>query len=249
MLLQCPLTQFEYQLKRSARRKTIGFKITEHGLVIHAPISCPQPVIESVLLTKKSWVQRHLKRLSAVIAVDHIENAKVPFLGKLLQLNIVRDVHTALTLEHETLWLQISTRVKAENYRKQIEKSLSHWYEQQALQWFTERVKFWLPKFQTVKSQPSKVQASKSVQFQGIVIKQWQRKWGSCNSQGIVSFNWRLMMAPSWVADYVVVHELAHLSYMDHSANFWRLVSAVYPHYKEAERFLRDHQQQLKLGS
>ncbi len=253
MLVLCPLTQFEYQLKRSARRQTIGLRITEHGLVVHAPIACPQPLIETLLLSKKAWVQRHLARLATVEAVDHIENGELPYLGKLLKLQIVRDEQTAVTLEHETLWLQISKRVKIENYRKQIEKSLSQWYEQQAFDWFTERVKFWLLKFQTSnlpkgQRQPAKLQAGKSLQLQRIAIKHWQRKWGTCNNQGIVSFNWRLMMAPSWVADYVIVHELAHLTYMDHSPRFWQLVSAIYPNYKDAERFLRDHQQQLKLS-
>src|SRR5947209_4978659 len=66
-------------------------------------------------------------------------------------------------------------------------------------------------------------------------------RWGSCSTRGTLSFSWRLVMAPSWVADYVVVHELCHLRQMNHSRRFWQLVDEAYPSRRAAQAWLKRH--------
>jgi|tagenome__1003787_1003787.scaffolds.fasta_scaffold20874266_2 predicted metal-dependent hydrolase len=70
-------------------------------------------------------------------------------------------------------------------------------------------------------------------------------RWGSCSARGTLSFSWRLVVAPSWVADYVVVHELCHLRHMNHSQRFWALLREAYPHHAEAQAWLRTHGPEL----
>jgi predicted metal-dependent hydrolase len=70
-------------------------------------------------------------------------------------------------------------------------------------------------------------------------------RWGSCSARGTLSFSWRLVVAPSWVADYVVVHELCHLRHMNHSPRFWALVREAYPRHAEAQAWLRTHGPEL----
>lgn len=78
-----------------------------------------------------------------------------------------------------------------------------------------------------------------------VTVRQQATRWGSCSFKGGVSLNWRLVMAPTFVMDYVVVHELCHLKHMNHSREFWALVGHSFPRYREAERWLKAHGHEL----
>lgn len=73
-----------------------------------------------------------------------------------------------------------------------------------------------------------------------ITIREQKTRWGSCSGKGNLNFNWKLVLAPPEVLDYVVVHELAHRREMNHSAAFWRIVEQVIPDYRERRRFLKE---------
>ena len=83
--------------------------------------------------------------------------------------------------------------------------------------------------------------------YDRITIRDQKTRWGSCSARGTLSFNWRLMLAPPAILDYVVVHELCHLTHMNHSAAFWQKVESVYPDYRTARKWLKDHGQELVL--
>lgn len=79
-----------------------------------------------------------------------------------------------------------------------------------------------------------------------VSIRNQRTRWGSCGRDGHICLNWRLVVMPDWVRDYVIVHELMHLKRMDHSAKYWRLVAAAYPRYREARQWLRAHGPELR---
>ena len=83
--------------------------------------------------------------------------------------------------------------------------------------------------------------------YSRISIRDQKTRWGSCSSKGTLSFNWRLMLAPPAILDYVVVHELCHLNHMNHSKAFWQAVEAVYPDYRNARKWLKEHGSELTL--
>jgi predicted metal-dependent hydrolase len=72
-----------------------------------------------------------------------------------------------------------------------------------------------------------------------VEIRNQRTRWGSCGRNGRICLNWRLLLMPDWVRDYVLVHELMHLRRMDHSPKYWALVAAAYPAYREARAWLR----------
>lgn len=83
------------------------------------------------------------------------------------------------------------------------------------------------------------------VEYGRLSVRNQRTRWGSCSSRRTISLNWRLVMAPPEVLDYLCVHELAHLSHMDHSAKFWSLVEQHCPDYRVHERWLRENGRRL----
>ena len=87
---------------------------------------------------------------------------------------------------------------------------------------------------------------TRKVEYYGrISIREQKTRWGSCSSKGDLNFNWRLILAPEEVLDYVVVHELAHRREMNHSKAFYAIVESVLPDYRRAQKWLKDNGQSL----
>ncbi len=83
------------------------------------------------------------------------------------------------------------------------------------------------------------------VSYGRVAVKDQKTRWGSCSAKGNLNFNWRLILAPGEVLDYVVVHELAHRREMNHSARFWNLVESVLPDYQQRKRWLKENGDRL----
>lgn len=83
--------------------------------------------------------------------------------------------------------------------------------------------------------------------YTSISIRDQKTRWGSCSSRGTLSYNYRLIFAPREVLDYVVVHELCHLTYLNHSKDFWNKVASVMPDYKVHKNWLKEHGHELTI--
>lgn len=230
-MYHCPETGLSYLIKRSSRRRTLALQVSQHGLHVLAPLYLDQHIIHEFVVKKQHWVRQHLANQQP--ATDHIARQRVPFLGQELRLRQVRDSITAVTREGDQLWVQISHRVREENLQATVRQRLVQWFTEQAQSWFAGRIAFFSQQMQVNPKQ--------------LVIKGWQTKWGSCHANGTISLNWRLLLAPTWVADYVVVHELAHLVHMNHSEKFWALVAEFFPEHQQAKHWLKQHHTQLQL--
>jgi len=84
------------------------------------------------------------------------------------------------------------------------------------------------------------------LQVSNVSIRNQRTRWGSCGRNGHICLNWRLLLMPEWVRDYVLIHELMHLKRMDHSPAFWSLVHAAYPRWRAARRWLKLHGPSLR---
>ncbi len=83
--------------------------------------------------------------------------------------------------------------------------------------------------------------------YNRVTLRNQKSRWGSCSAKKNLNFNWRLIMAPIEVIDYVVVHELCHLKEMNHSARYWALVKETLPNHKEARKWLKDYHYLLRV--
>jgi predicted metal-dependent hydrolase len=84
-----------------------------------------------------------------------------------------------------------------------------------------------------------------SVKPRGIVLRDTASRWGSCSSTGRLNFSWRLILAPSYVLDYLAAHEVAHIVHMNHSPMFWKLTRRLFPETERAEAWLKAHGAEL----
>ncbi len=84
------------------------------------------------------------------------------------------------------------------------------------------------------------------LQVRRVIVRNQRTRWGSCSRRGTISLNWRLIQAPLFVRDYIVLHELAHLREMNHSRRFWREVGRLCPDFETAERWLKQHSALLR---
>ena len=88
--------------------------------------------------------------------------------------------------------------------------------------------------------------AAHQLNVRRVTVRNQRSRWGSCSRRGTISLNWKLIQAPPFVRDYIVLHELMHLRQMNHSARFWREVEVVCPEYKTAEKWLKQNSALLK---
>ena len=107
------------------------------------------------------------------------------------------------------------------------------WYRNQAKQILTERVNAYASHY--------------ALPYKGIKITSARTRWGSCSAKGSLNFSWRLILAPMEAVDYVVVHELVHTVYHNHSKRFWKKVEEILPDYNERRKWLRKHGLRLTL--
>lgn len=230
----CQFSAIPYQLKRSSRRRTLAIQVDQHGLTVLAPLYLEKRQIDMFISKKADWITNHLDQQQQKpqqgfsVTGDHLQLRE-----QRLSLKVVDDTVSAVTLEDRTLWVQLSRRIKPENRQKHLLALLETWYEQEALEYFKHRLQYWSQLM--------------GLTYRQVQIKGWQTKWGSCHSDGTVSLNWRLLLAPSWVSDYVLVHELAHLRHMNHSPLFWAEVAQYFPHWRDAKNYLKQHHLQMTL--
>ncbi len=222
--LQLSDKHVSYTLKRSGKRRSIGLRIDERGLTVSMPLCASEQWLHSVLQDKASWVLDKLEswQVAGVIPVVWQDGASIPFRGEVFTLRVVPDLFGAPPrLQGENLVLQLHRAIT----EQRIEKLVSQWYREQALQVFEECVAHFAPLM--------------GVSPRVIRVSSARTQWGSCSARGVVSLNWHLVKLSLPLIDYVVIHELAHLKEMNHSAAFWRVVESACPDYRELRRQLR----------
>lgn len=153
------------------------------------------------------------------------------YLGEARTLRVIREERSRARVKMvmDLLLMWIPYEADYEYRKEQLEK----WYRKEAAAVFGEKAE--------------EFAQALSVSFQDIRIKDQKSRWGSCSSKRNMNFNWRLLMAPEPVCDYVIIHELCHLIHMNHSPDFWNLVESVCPDYRQYKKWLKENGKQLYL--
>lgn len=216
--------QITYTLKRSGKRRSIGLRIDDRGLTVSMPLRASESWLHNVLQDKAQWVVEKLDGWQSrkPLEVRWADGETIPFLGERLSLRVRQSLFAAPVHQRgKELWVFVADDHDAAH----IERLVLHWYRQQAETLFAGRVAHYA-QLLNVAPRTVKLSAAKT-------------QWGSCTARGTVRLNEQLIRLPLRLIDYVVVHELAHLREMNHSAAFWSVVASACPDYVKLRRELK----------
>lgn len=205
-----------------SKRKTVSIQIKDDGkLIVRAPLRLSKKNILSIVKKHQNWIntkqQEVIQRKKTLKKFS--EGEEFLYLGKYYPLKIVNDNENLLTFDNN-FYLSYYCLSNA----KEV---FSHWYKQNAEKIIKYRTEYYAD--------------INNLKYTKIKISNAKTRWGSCSYNGNISINWRLIMAPVEVLDYVIVHELVHLKIDNHSKDFWQNVEKIYPDYKKAKKWLKDN--------
>lgn len=224
-----------YTIKQSYRTRSIRLEIRrESGLTVVVPRKYTPKQVEDILLQKARWILRHLtagKPLQMPLFKPAPGNGdSLPYLGKTIELSVTAEAgkYTTARFTDGRLVIALTSGVKTAPV-------LEAWYRMQARRVFTQKA----DTFKVIMG----------LSYKAILIRGQKTRWGSCSASGNITLNWKLLMAPPEIIDYVIIHELAHRKHMNHSQKFWQFVEHYCPGWKESRKWLVKHEDQLKSSA
>lgn len=227
--------EIKYSLKRSRKRKkTLSLQISSNAdITVYAPYFTPVAEIDRFVEEKRKWIDRTLRSQARQIVLPQEKTYETGeefyYLGRLYPLEAVFDPleNTGVSFRVDRFVLNCPDKREMKKYYFAL------WYQQKAKEHIPVRAEHFSREL--------------NLQPRGIRITSARSRWGSCSQDNSLAFSFRLMMAPPQVIDYVIVHELMHIRQKNHSSKFWRLVIEAMPDSFAHRRWLREHQDMLKL--
>jgi predicted metal-dependent hydrolase len=251
------VTTIPYRIRRSERARRARILVDGDGVEVVVPRRFPLRDVEPFVEEKRAWIERTLRRMrenEAELPAARLEDGgSVPYLGESLRLSVRvqperqrehlarrgDELRVALPVDPERLPApqgQLAL-LRAEEPPAPADGALRDALER----WYRKRARI------EVACRLDAACARAGTSHARLQIRGQRTRWASCSSTGAMSFNWRLLLAPAEILDYVVEHEVAHLELLDHSPRFWRLLASRCPEWREHEAWLRRHGHALKL--
>ena len=215
------LGDINVKVRNSIKAKNISIKIKSNKIVeLVMPRGANFKIAHKFLLEKELWIKNKLGRLK----IHSNDDASIPQIISILdqEYDLVtgnKDISVPILIDNNKLL--VSSAI-GENKINQI-----------IIPYLKKIFKYELEKYALLKA------TELAVSFKKISIRDTSSRWGSCSSEGNLSFSWRLVLAPRFVMDYVIVHELCHLIEMNHSHKFWKLVDRSFPEHHKARSWLK----------
>ena len=217
----------EYEVRHSSDATKPRIDVDIHGVTVVLPESSSVTTSE-LLRDNAAWVvekMRGFEKYREQVPERQFEEAEsFPYLGEAHE--VVVEQRPSSSVVDGTLRL-----AKHHVEETSIKRALETLYRRNARQRFERRADHFAEQME--------------VEYEKIEVRNQRTKWGSCSSNGTLGLNWRLMMAPPEIVDYVVVHELAHLREANHSSEFWSLVAEYDPEYESHSEWLTDNSARL----
>jgi predicted metal-dependent hydrolase len=222
-----------YSLKRSYKAKYIRLEIhRQTGLTIFIPRFYKISELSDLIQKKKLWIIKKLNEINRDrLKKETQDEFNLPYLGKSLKMKTQsnRKLPESIVLAGSTLII---------NHRQSnngLGRVIEAWYREQA-----EII---------IKKKAGDLCKDMDVTYNRLTIRKARTRWGSCSQKGNLNFNWKLILVPEPVIDYIVIHELAHLKEMNHSQRFWNLVTRYCPQWRQHKKWLEEHEADLTISN
>ena len=217
------MTEIPYTVRRSARARRVRVNVHMHtGVEVVLPTRAPERAAAAAVRELRPWIERRLSHAQEVIAQIAERAGTVPYLGTPLEL-VPEPGRTRVHRRGERLL------VPAGDARPAIER----FYRRAARAEIAPRL--------------DRATALAGSRYEDLSIRGQRTRWGSCSAGGHMSFNWRLLLAPERVLEYVGWHEVCHLDILDHSPRFWVLLGQRWPSWREERAWLTSNGATLVL--
>ncbi len=219
-----------YTVKRSYKAKHARLEIRpEEGLTVVLPARYATERARELLLKKQRWVVGKIGTLERAAVQQRMPlktGDRLPYLGRSMKIE-TREGGSEAGDVHVGKDRLVVCLAPGDDLHAPLEK----WYREEAKD-----------KIETMVAELSRQMA---LPYNRVTLKSQRTLWGSCSRKRNLNFNWRLIMTPEQVIEYVVIHELAHLRQMNHSPRFWQIVERHCPGWREHRKWLREHSQEL----
>jgi predicted metal-dependent hydrolase len=207
-----------YAVRRSERARRVRVTVDPaRGVEVVLPRGAPEREAAAAVRELQPWIERRVQELERARAAVAARGGTVPYLGQVLHV-ISEPGRTRVHRRGRQLLAPTGP---------ERGPALERWYRRAARAEIAPRLE--------------KACALAGTPHAGLTIRGQRTRWASCSRSGAMSFNWRLLLAPEAVLDYVVWHEVCHLEVADHSPRFWALLALRCPDYREHARWLRRH--------
>ena len=217
---------FQIEVQRTARRKSASIALEGNLVIVTVPISLSENRIRELISKRTPWIKAKLKEQSRKPTYkqkEYVSGETFPYLGRNYRLKVVQGNEQSVKMNGGYL---VVTILNCEANKPNTVKCLiKDWYQEQAEQRLKEKTKRF-----------SKIVG---VYPKSVSVKSYKSRWGSCSSNGELTYNWRIILAPHQIVDYVVVHELCHLLEHNHSPRYWQHVEYHLPNWKDCREWLR----------
>ncbi len=228
----------EYEVRRSTRRKkTVQITLDGGAVQVYSPSATPAGDLRDIVRKRASWILSRVEESARAPAPKRfVSGETLPYLGRNLRVVVKRaDVLSPeVRFDHWRLCISAPKGIPRGARSERLRAAVVEWYRTRAAERLCASVEQWR-RLLGVSVMPL------------ILIGYQRRRWGSCGTDGTLRFSWRLMMLEPALIEYVAVHELAHLTFMNHSKAFWDLVSEVMPDMLQRRHRLREVERTLPL--
>ena len=221
-------TDFPFEIFKTDRRKTASIKIVEGQVHVVVPKRLSDARVKDLILKRTSWIKQKLRIQSETVLPkpkEYVSGENFTYLGRNYRLKLIPNGEEEVKMKGGYLTLGYSEKLPETDRQSFVKKSLEGWYKGHALKRLTEKSK--------------RYEKILRVTPRSISLKNYKSRWGSCSNSGEINFNWKIIIAPHHIVDYVVVHELCHMLEHNHSPKYWRHVQSVIPDYKMDRQWLK----------